>query len=250
MSDFIFNGVSAQSLGLQVERYPKIIKPKKRVTRYTIPGRNGELTHWDGSYEDVIIQYECWFKPINKQKDLTETAHLIADWLYTAPAGARLEDTYDAGYFRKATFVGPVQIENLLNRHGRCVLEFRCSPQAFVVGSDELRAIPFSGGLISNLTQYDARPLFAISSNGSFGGTVSYGEYALQLLYGQLNFPTTIYVDCDILEAWYVEDGEAISCNNVVDSPNWPIIPPGVFTISWAGVGIDGVSVATRCWKL
>ena len=43
MSDFIFNGVSAESMGLRIERYPIIRKPRKRITPVTIAGRNGNL---------------------------------------------------------------------------------------------------------------------------------------------------------------------------------------------------------------
>ena len=250
MSDFTFNGVSAASLGLCIERYPTIEKPRKRLVSYTIPGRNGVLTQWDGSYEPVTVRYECWFRKLNKITDIPATAHKIADWLYDAPVGARLEDTYDAGYFRTATFTGGLDIENLLNRYGRCVLEFQCSPESWVVGSDILRTIPINGGFANNPTEYPCKPLFRVETTGAMGGTSKWGDNELALLFGQLDRPLTIYIDCDILEAWYVEDGVAVSCNQAVSSTEWPVLAPGLTPVSWAGLGISSVSIAPRSWKL
>lgn len=250
MSDFTFNGVSAESLGLRIERYPGIPKPRKRMKTYTIPGRNGTLTQWDGSYENVTIRYECWFSARTKLDTIPSLSKEIADWLLMAPGAARLEDTYDPAYFRLASFSGAVDIENILNRYGRVTLEFDCAPQMFLKSGERRREAPAFGDLLlNNPTHYAAAPIFEISTNGNLGGVVRVDDYDLNLLFGKVP-PRTIFVDCDLREAWYVENGEVISCNQVVSSPNFPRLDPGIHVVTWSGVGIDSVAVIPRWWCL
>ena len=80
MSDFIFDGVSAESMGLRIERYPVIHKPRKRLDPVTVAGRNGNLHIYDGSYESIVIRYECWWKNANLNFSTARTAHEIAEW--------------------------------------------------------------------------------------------------------------------------------------------------------------------------
>ena len=106
MSDFTFNGISAASLGLGIERYPGIPMPRKKITALSIPGRSGELHIDEGGLENVVVRYEVWWK--NPKIDNFNTsvhARKVTRWLYGAPVGARLEDTYNPGVFRTATFL-------------------------------------------------------------------------------------------------------------------------------------------------
>lgn len=252
MSDFVFNGISASSMGLHIERYPAIPKPRRRMETISVPGRSGDLHIDDGSWEDITIRYDCWFKATPDLDDLTYLAHIIAEWLHTAPASSRLEETYNPEHFWLATFVGPMNIENIFGRYGRCAIEFRCSPCAYLVAGT--RRVDYTSKdvvvPIVNPTKYAAKPLVEVTTNGKMGGTIRIDSYELQLLFGQLTQPLRIYIDCDILEAWYIEDGQEISCNSVVDSPDWPVIEPGLHYVSWAGLGIDSVSITPRWWRL
>lgn len=58
----LWNGKDFKDIGVIVEYIPKISKPKKRMTQYEIPGRNGFLTIDEGSYEAFPLQIECHAK--------------------------------------------------------------------------------------------------------------------------------------------------------------------------------------------
>lgn len=254
MGDFTFNGVSARSLGLTVERYPGIPEPEKRITRYSIAGRNGDLTHWDGSYHNVTKRYQCWFAadamaPIG-HRTIADRARDIADWLSLAPAQARLEDTYDEGVFRLASYAGPLDIENSLNRFGRVTIEFSCAPQSFLVDGERRQEVNALGTLlVQNPTRYTALPLIEVKMNEKGGGVVRIDDYSLNFFFGYT--PSgTIYFDCELMEAWYYQDGIAVSCNDAVSSPNFPKIEPGLHRVSWEGLGIASVAIIPRWWRL
>ena len=254
MGDFTYNGVSARSLGLTVERCPGIHKPRKRITRHSIPGRNGELTQWDGSYDNVTIRYQCWFAadalaPMG-HRTLADRARDIADWLGLAPAQARLEDTYDEGIFRLATFVGPLDVENSLNQYGRVDIEFSCAPQSFLASGERRQEVnALDALLVNNPTQYAALPLIEVTMKEKGSGVVRIDDYSLNFFFGYTP-ADTVYFDCELMEAWYYQDGVAVSCNQNVSSPNYPKIDPGFHRVSWSGLGIASVAIIPRWWRL
>lgn len=246
MSDFWFNGVSAEEMGLRIERYPVIHKPRKRLESVTVMGRNGNLHISDGSYESIVIRYECWWKNLNANFSTARTAHEIAEWLYNAPVAARLEDTYDSAVFRTATFQGPLDIENILDRFGRVTLEFQCRPEAWLKSAENALTFTNSGGLVNNATPFPTKPLVRIV--GSVGGLLKIGESFMVL-----RFPGTdtheFWLDCEELEAWEVVDGQEVPSNAIIDDYNFLRIAPGTSKIEFPG-GWDSVTVWKRGYTL
>lgn len=53
------------SKGVVIENIPTITKPKKRITTYTIPGRNGVLNVDEGTYEPISLTLNCHFQDGN-----------------------------------------------------------------------------------------------------------------------------------------------------------------------------------------
>lgn len=245
MGNFIFNGVSAADMGLRIARHPAIPKPRKKLQSVAIAGRSGELHVWDGSYEDVIIRYDCWWKNGGYYPTSFE-ADRIAQWLYKAPVGARLEDTYNPGLFRNATFVGPVDIEDVRNRYGRLTLEFKCAPQAYVKSSEN--GFPFTkpGGSLYNPT-FPTKPLIQVE--GSVSGLVQIGGESLLIRFEGYDDVRTLWIDCDTQESWEIIDGEEISRNEWITLQDYPTIQPGQNEVFIDG-GITKVHIWPRYYTL
>lgn len=239
MGNFVFNGVSAADMGLVVERYPDIPKPRRRVKSISIPGRSGDLHISDGSWEDVTIRYNCWFKNLNSNYPTARTAHEIAQWLYSSPVGARLEDTYDSLTFRKATFVGPTSIENVLDRFGRVTLEFRCDPRAFLKNAEKGTTFKPPGGIVNNQSPFPSLPLIRII--GAVGGLLQIGDSYMLLRFPGMD-THEFWLDCDEMEAWEVVDGQEVPSNAWIDEYNFPKVAPGAnviqFPETWESVTV------------
>lgn len=231
-------------MGLTVERYPGLYIPRKAIVTHKIPGRSGNLSQWDGSYEDYTVPYQCWFKSDPTGAQLRK----VAAWLAGAPAGPRLEDSYDPDVYRLATYEGGADVENIRNRYGRFDVVFRVDPRKFLKSGDNVPNFTGSG-ILNNPTKNDAKPLIEIDTNGSLGGVIRINDYSVNLFFNGLP-ATTVYIDTDIREAWYLVDGTQVSCNQVIESPNWPRITPGRNDISIAGVGIDAVRIYPRWWQV
>lgn len=244
MSDFIFNGVSAANMGLRIERYPDIPKPRKRMTEHTVAGRNGVLHQSDGTLEPVTLRYEVWWKNQNSNFSTARSAHEIAQWLYTAPAGARLEDTYDDAVYRLATFQGPVNIENILGRFGRLTLEFVCQPECYLKSAEI--SLTFTGsGLLNNPTPFATKPLIRVT--GSVSGVVAIGSKSMTVLFQGYSDERTLWCDCENQEAWEEIDGVEVSRNEWITSGDFPTIEPGRNDVRITG-GITSVTIWTRAY--
>lgn len=249
MSDFWFNGVSAESMGLRIERYPDIPKPRKRLSTVTVPGRNGTLHLSDGSYEDIVIRYECWWKNKSPAYSTGRTAHEIAQWLYTAPVGARLEDTYDSTVFRTATFQGPMNIENILERFGRVTLEFQCRPEAWLKAAETALTFTQSGGFLNNPTPFATKPLIRLVTDGiRVGGTIYIGTEHLTINWGG-DGKREIWVDCEEQEAWEIVGGDEVSINAWIEGADYIQIQPGRNDVSFTN-SFELVAIYTRAFTL
>lgn len=228
-------------MGLTVERYPGLHIPRKAIVTHKIPGRSGNLSQWDGSYEDYTVRYQCWFKFAPTGAQLRK----VAAWLHGAPAEARLEDTYDPDIYRLATYEGGADVENIRNRYGRFDVVFRVDPRKFLKSGDS--ALNFtSSGLLNNRTENTAYPLIEVT--GHVSGTVEINGVTLLV-----RFPGTdtkiLRVDTYLREAWDITDGGETSMNEWVSGPDFPVIVPGTNTIRVGG-GVESVRVYPRWWEI
>lgn len=239
MGNFTFNGVSAADLGLVVERYPNQNAPGKKLTSVSIPGRNGVLHYWDGSFQNYTQRYQCWFK----SAPIDGAAHRIKQWLLSAPAGARLEDTYDDSVFRHATFHGPMDVENALNRFGRCTIEFDCAPQSYLKSGESAM---LNAALINNPTPFASAPLIVVT--GSISGLLKVGDLSITVMFPDME-KHTLYIDCDIEECYEIIDGVEVYNNTFVSFNTPPRLLPGTNKLELSG-GLGSMLVYPRWWTV
>ena len=63
---FIWKGVDCRKLGIMVETYPPMVKPKERVEQVAIPGLSGKLVIPEGDYpvyDNYLKNVKCWCRP-------------------------------------------------------------------------------------------------------------------------------------------------------------------------------------------
>lgn len=135
MGIVIFDGRSSKNYGIQVEHPPGYQTPARDYEMVHIPGRNGDLLIDNGSYQNVSREYEIAVG--SEDGDFTEMANRIAEWLHSAPGYARLEDSYEPGYYRMAACSEGITVENLEQHAGRAKAVFNCKPQRFLKSGEE-----------------------------------------------------------------------------------------------------------------
>lgn len=240
-SRFTFGGKSSDEFHLTVERLPTITAPEKRYTTITVPGRNGDLHREENAFRNYIQPYECWFR--SPCAAAPEAAHAIKEWLLGSRGVQILRDSYDPNYFRKAVYLGPMDMERLLNEYGRCVIQFSCQPQAFLCSGEQ--AVAFSAaGVLRNPTAFSALPMIKIY--GADAGTVTVGNVTVKIQ----ELTDVLTLDCESMNAYrQTGEGAAENKNNTISAPVFPELTAGDNAVSWTG-GVERVEIIPRWWTL
>lgn len=167
MGVIYFNGISSKDLGIEIETFPKYEIPEKEITKYEIPGRNGDIVIDHGTFKNVNVEYSI--SVMIKDGDYNSRLHAIASWLYSPSGYARLEDSYDSECYRMARISSNTSFENLFNQAGKATLTFDCRPQRFLKKGEEQLVYneTDTNMTLINPSFFSAKPLLKLCNIGS-----------------------------------------------------------------------------------
>lgn len=228
-----YNGKNSDELRVVVEKYPERPAPKRKLERWSVPGRSGDVIAVTDAWENVKMVYEVYLSA--EKMRLPAVANKVVEWLM-APGYHELADDYDADCFRIATFTGEASIQNIENLFGRFKIEFDCWPQRFLTSGAEPISVA-QGGVLVNPSIYPAEPLIVVMGSGS--GTLTINGTGLSL--SDCNGVT---LDCREEECF-----RGVSNLNTGVSGTYPKLAAGENRIQWSG-GISGVTVTPRWYVL
>lgn len=221
-----WNGTSSDSIGVIVERYPSRYIPTRRFTEQAVAGRNGSVLLLDESFPNVIQEYEVYLSA--ESLGLPDVASACAAWLCEPKGYATLSDSYDSTVTREAYLVDGFNVENALNKFGRCTISFSCKPQKWLVnGQTASTALT-----VVNPTVFDARPLLKVSGSG----TIEINDVEIEVLEAVSDF----YIDCETMNA---DDNSKIYC---LDFPKFTV-GTSVITLD---ANITSFEYVPRWWTL
>lgn len=135
-----WNGVSSDTIGVIVERIPNRYVPTRRFSPQQVAGRNGNILLVDKAFPNVEQEYEVYLSA--EAQGLPSVARACAEWLMGPDGYCRLEDSYDTTVYREAFLMGGYDLENILNKFGRCTITFSCKPQKYLLAGDTPIEIP------------------------------------------------------------------------------------------------------------
>jgi phage-related protein len=153
-----WNGVSSDGLGIIVRKVPSLNRPRRKHESYSVPGRNGNIVVMQDAYEEYEQDYEIFMLD-----DAQTDARTIADWLFQ-DGYCELKDDWEPNHYRLAYFVGPLDIETILEEAAVCTVTFRCRPERYLVTSE---IIVENGESITNPTNHIAKPIIKLTGSGA-----------------------------------------------------------------------------------
>ena len=239
-SGFRFGNKGTWDFDMKVEKLPALRGGARKRTSTDVAGRNGTLHVTQNAFSNYIQPYDCYF---HSAVPAPEQAHAIRSWLMCTGAYCRLEDTYDPKYYRLATFAGPLDIENVWNKYGRCTVNFDCDPRYFLKSGEA--ALTFTeAGQLMNPTAFTALPLITVY--GTDAGTVTVGTATVDIR----TITDPIILDCELQHA-YSQPGEGApeSKNGSIKAIPFPTLAPGSNPIAFSG-GITKIEIIPRWWEL
>lgn len=194
-----FNGLPSYNYGILVEHPPGYHIAERDYEYIHVPGRNGDLIIDKGSYKNGRRDYDIAFG--SEVEDYEDMAVKVSEWLHSPSGYARLEDTYEPDFFRRASYVDEVDFENILAHAGRATISFNCMPQRFYTSGETTQVVPVeqrtdSGYLIwmdKNPSRHAALPYIKVTGNGTIRLSVN------GLLWMTIqNVVDYVEIDCDI----------------------------------------------------
>ena len=239
----IFNGKSSRDYGMIVESYPALNHGVRRGEAYTIAGRNGTFYTEDGTFDNYIQTYNVAVLEGQRRRADLRAAD-IAAWLMQ-PGFCRLEDSFEPEYYKMARFAGPLNIEQILGKVGRCTLEFDCRPERWLKsGEEQLGFIQYSGD-VYNPTPFASKPLIEFYATGT--AILSVNNVSFLSVSGLSS--TTVVIDCD---TGTIQDSQGNNLMAAVtfakDYNELPTLAPGSNTVAIANA--QAFEVTPRWWVL
>ena len=255
---FWIDGRRNDELGITLQSPIEFSKPAPCVVSQHIPGKNGDLHYWDGSYENITGTAKCF-----ALGNSPENAIMNINSLFLASPGYhRLEVSSEPGFFRLARIRKGPETNIRCNVLAPFSIEFDCMPQRWDVNGESVHTA--HGGEYSNMSfnivnpyQFLAKPLIRLS--GFEGAAV---EFPISLTISDSGFKNASamsitkfasYIDIDA-ETQNVYSGET-NMNNVVEAGLFPVLFPGENTITLTAPRpsiLEGVTVEVtpRWWTL
>lgn len=243
-------GVSSDSLGVRVERYPDLNRPQRKMDIFAVPGRNGDLILPQDAWENYSQIYEI-FAGDGTKGDAPDAFVDVAAWLYAPKGYQRLEDSYEPDIYRLAYYQGGLDVANSISRYGRASVQFNCRPERFLkTGETELSYTPnysnFNSITLTNPTQFPAKPILKVTALGTTETTAAYiviwpdginpNSQDAYLIWFDTPFSGTMYIDTQSLNCYDANGNNMNSYVQFVDggqtSYKFPELLPGVSYLS------------------
>lgn len=174
---------------LQVDSIDAWPKPLRKLTKVSVPGRNGDLLIDEGTFENVTIPYKLIIPYGFRQNYLN-----LASFLCSIAGYKRLEYSGDPEVYRMARVQNDLQpTAGAFIRNGSFVVSFDCKPQRWLKSGENWVSFASSGGIF-NPTSQKAQPIIRIYGTG----TIMIGSKTITV-----NTAGTEYIDfdCETLDA-------------------------------------------------
>lgn len=238
---FTFGNVNSGDYGVYISGKGAYNSPARVVEMIDVPARNGQLTIDRGKYENIEVTYPSG---VYDPADFKGKMLALRSALGALTGYQRLTDDYNSDEFRLGIFQAGLSMSSVTSlRMSEFEVIFNCKPQRFLTSGET--ATTFSAdGTITNPTLFDAKPLLEITGVGIVG----IGDHSMTIQ-GTAN--QTIYIDCDIMEAWKLSGGARVNANDLVQyaGNEFPSLHSGQNGIT-LGTGITSVVVTPRWWRL
>lgn len=243
---FIYKGKRAQNMGIELCESIILSEAVPKIETISIPGKNGDVQIWDGSYENRTIKAKCYLLRHAIDRGISS----INSWLISEPGYFRFEDTADPKHFMIARARSGISKQIKASVMASFELKFDADPRRFLkTGERRIKlwgtvGAPFK---VYNPTEYPSYPLLEITVERGATYTIGIGGGKLYLRIADDEVSTRIYYDTETDRA-YDESGREV--NYLAASEGLVRLLPGeneIFISSNKGGTLD---LIPRWWEI
>lgn len=208
----IFKDIDSRELGLYMERCPEKISPKRRDDTFTVPGRHGNLTTTDGTYDTYIRSAEFIVRDETKIDEICSHFKGIG-WI-----------VFDSEPERKykARVANQIEFLHVIKNIKRFAVEFEVQPFGYeVLAQIVTSSAPFN---LFNYGTFESEPVITLFGSGNINLYINDQNIQLKQITDQIT------IDSENLNAY----NDTTSMNNKMVG-DFPILALGLNNISWSG---------------
>lgn len=229
------DGVSNKDVGVVLQGAVEISSAVPRIETVEVPGRNGDLHIWDGSYENRTATVGAY---VYRKDDVKDAFGDVNQWLLGKIGYRRIETDDDIYHYMLGIVQNGAEISARLRKLAPFEIEFDCKPQRFLTSGENCVIIE-SNTTLENPTIYTAKPLYLIRGNGD--GILNIGSYTAEFK----GIEEYIYYDEEMQTAYK----ESLNKNSSVNAPKGLPFEGGEQIINFSG-GITSIEIIPRWWEL
>lgn len=231
INSFTYNGKNSLDMGIMVKSTENPYGgPSPVVDEEYIPGRgkviyNSKTDPLDNEeFEEFEKTYSCYLLPEDYQ-DIEMIARNVYAWLFQNVAYSRLDDTYEAGYYRMAAYKGTATIKDIVRiLLGEADLKFTCKPFKYAYDGERTLTITAPTSVF-NTEGFTAYPYLKIYGTGAITLYINDRAHSFN------SVESYIEVDSNLMLAY---KGDVLQ-NTKMTSTLFPKLAPGENKIRWAG---------------
>lgn len=249
-----FNGIPSTNLGIVNVGDAQVVytggqetyrAPETSVTKVSVPGRNGDLIQYNGSYANVVISYTFVI-----MRNFKSNVSAIVEWLKAPTTYARLEDSEHPEYFRMGMVIAELEFEPSVGMDaGKVSVEFDCMPQKFLTSGETATTFTSSQTFV-NPTAFASKPKISIKfSTGTQDGQITVGNQIITVTdFPATSVSDTLTIDSEIMDCY----AGVRNANSYVDlgASGFPQLGAGNTGITIDSGNIVSVTVEPRWWTL
>lgn len=231
---FFLDGISAESVGIRLQREVAFSAPVPNAQKENVLGRNGDVLFEAGTYANRTASAECFCL----QKNVHKALNAVNTFLFAKNGYRRLEISSDPEHYWMARVKNGAQISQRLNLLAPFTIDFDCKPQKFLKNGELPLSFTEPTSII-NQTWNISKPLIVVHG---------FGEGLLQVNDTVVNLHEiggSVILDCENQNA-YNDNGNQ---NENIYAPIFPVLVGGKNQIYFEG-GVAKIDVYPRWWDL
>lgn len=172
--NFWLDGEDAASKNITLQKEIEFEAAEPVTESIKVPGRDGEIVYYDGSYKNVRGLAKCFVLGYEAAFNLTD----VNAWLMSKNGYRRLQTLHEPHFYRMARIVHGARLDPRLNLLNAFEIEFDCRPYKYYNDGENPIEFSASGELVGP-TPFKSLPLIVV--HGSGAGTVTINGAALSL---------------------------------------------------------------------
>lgn len=226
-----FGGISLADFNCYYDGREMWRKPRRRVERFSVAGKNGDLLIDDESYDNIVRPFNCYING-NFPQNYTNLINELSE----VEGYARFETTEEPDIFCMASLYSEIQPDLWqFNDKGTFTLEFDFKPQKWLK-SGEMAIYVDDSISVFNMTSQNAKPLIEVTGTGS----ITINNSVLTLA----NNTSTVFIDCEMENAY---EGTINRNPDLTIVGGFPVLVPNENAVSVSGCTIN---LIPRWWRL